>query len=141
MNKNIVYMKAHGHILIFSFPVVVLSLALGDYKHEPPGLAAIPPVVIVSPPVKREITDHYEYTARTAPVESVEVRAWVSGYLVKVNYVQSEAMGECYARLDRAPIDFTTVPRVGGDDYSLRHCVLACEYLPPSRPHCEWHRN
>jgi len=80
-------MKAHGHFLIFSFPVVILSLALAGCKREPPALAATPPpVVMVSPPVEREITDYYEYTARTAAVDAVEVRARVSGYLVKVNF-------------------------------------------------------
>src|SRR5437870_6727861 len=85
--EDSVDMKAHGHFLIFSVPVVILSLALAGCKREPPALAATPPpVVMVSPPVEREITDYYEYTARTAAVDAVEVRARVSGYLVKVNF-------------------------------------------------------
>src|SRR5438093_2667373 len=80
-------MKAQGHFLIFSVPVVILSLALAGCKREPPALAATPPpVVMVSQPVEREITDYYEYTGRTAAVDAVEIRARVSGYLVKVNF-------------------------------------------------------
>src|SRR5581483_409949 len=80
-------MKARGHFLFFSILVVTFCSAMGGCKREPPALAAIPPpIVMVSQPVEREITDYYEYTARTAAVEAVEVRARVSGYLVKVNF-------------------------------------------------------
>src|SRR5712692_5925298 len=80
-------MKAHSHFLILSVLVVTLCLALGGCKHEPPALAATPPpVVMVSQPVEREVSDYYEYTGRTAAVDAVDVRARVSGYLVKVNF-------------------------------------------------------
>jgi len=80
-------MKAPSHFLILSVPVVTLCLTLAGCKHEPPALAATPPlVVLVSPPVEQEIADYYEYTGRTAAVDAVEVRARVSGYLVKVNF-------------------------------------------------------
>lgn len=48
--------------------------------------AAAPPPVTVSYPVEREVTDYADYTARTAAVDSVELRARVSGYLDKVNF-------------------------------------------------------
>jgi RND family efflux transporter MFP subunit len=51
---------------------------------EAPAAAPIP--VMVSYPVEREITDYHDYTARTAAVDSVEVRAHVWGYLDKVNF-------------------------------------------------------
>src|SRR5205807_8560155 len=47
---------------------------------------AAPAPVTVSQPVQREVTDHADFTARTAAVDSVEVRARVSGYLDKVNF-------------------------------------------------------
>jgi RND family efflux transporter MFP subunit len=79
--------KAQDHLLMFSVLVVTFCLVLAGCKREPPALAATPPpVVMVSPPVEREITDYYEYTGRTAAVDTVEVRARVSGYLVKVNF-------------------------------------------------------
>ena len=50
------------------------------------GPPAAPPPVMVSYPVEREVTDHADFTARTAAVDSVEVRAHVWGYLDKVNF-------------------------------------------------------
>src|SRR6202163_269793 len=47
--------------------------------------AAAPPPVTVSYPVEREVTDYADFTARTAAVDSVEVRSHVWGYLDKVN--------------------------------------------------------
>ena len=99
-------MKAHGHFLIFSVPVVILSLALAGCKREPPALAATPPpVVVVSQPVQREITDYYEYTGRTAAKEAVEVRARVSGYLVKVNFQEGAVVkkGDLLFQIDPRP--------------------------------------
>jgi RND family efflux transporter MFP subunit len=80
-------MKSQDHFWILSVLVVTLGLALAGCKREPPALAAMPPpVVMVSLPVEREVRDYYEYTGRTAAKEAVEVRARVSGYLVKVNF-------------------------------------------------------
>jgi RND family efflux transporter MFP subunit len=42
--------------------------------------------VTVSYPIGREVTDYVDFTARTAAVDSVELRARVSGYLDKVNF-------------------------------------------------------
>src|SRR5262245_29989592 len=87
MNENIVDTKTHGHFLFFLILLAFLCLALAGCKREPPALAATPPpVVLVSHPVEREVRDYYEYTARTAAVKAVEVRARVSGYLVNVNF-------------------------------------------------------
>jgi RND family efflux transporter MFP subunit len=48
--------------------------------------AAGPPVVVVSRPIEREVTDYHDFTGRTAAVESVQVRARVWGYLRKINF-------------------------------------------------------
>jgi RND family efflux transporter MFP subunit len=99
-------MKAHGHSVILSVLAAPLCLALGGCKHEPPALAATPPpVVMVSPPVEREITDYYEYTGRTAAVDTVEVRARVSGYLVKVNFQDGRVVnkGDLLFQIDPRP--------------------------------------
>ena len=68
-------------------PVTGLCLALaGCAQHSAEGTAEAPPEVTVSYPVEREVTDYADYTARTAAVDSVELRARVSGYLDKVNF-------------------------------------------------------
>jgi RND family efflux transporter MFP subunit len=99
-------MKAQYHFLFFSFLAVLSHLPLGGCKHEPPALAATPPpVVMVSQPVEREIADYYEYTGRTAAVEAVEVRARVSGYLVKVNFREGSVVkkGDLLFQIDPRP--------------------------------------
>jgi RND family efflux transporter MFP subunit len=99
-------MKAHGHFLILSVLVITFCLALGGCKREPPALAATPPpVVMVSQPVERQITDYYEYTARTAAVKAVEVRARVSGYLVKINFQDGSMVktGDLLFQIDPRP--------------------------------------
>src|SRR5271170_4870121 len=45
-----------------------------------------PPQVTVSHPLAKEIVDYDEFTARVGAVNSVDVRARVSGYLQKVNF-------------------------------------------------------
>jgi RND family efflux transporter MFP subunit len=47
---------------------------------------APPPQVTVSQPVRREVVEWDEYTGRLEAVESVEVRARVSGYLQSVHF-------------------------------------------------------
>src|SRR2546426_4210309 len=104
--EDSVDMKAYGHFLIFSVPVVTFCLALAGCKREPPALAATPPpVVMVSQPVEREVSDYYEYTGRTAAVEAVEVRARVSGYLVKVNFREGALVkkGDLLFQIDPRP--------------------------------------
>jgi RND family efflux transporter MFP subunit len=71
-----------GTALMFGFCLVVAGCA----QAPPEAPTAAPPPVMVSYPVEREITDHADFTARTAAIESVELRARVSGYLDTVNF-------------------------------------------------------
>ena len=67
--------------------ILGFGLALAGCAQPPSeGPAAAPPKVTVSYPIEREVTDYADYTARTAAVDSVEVRARVWGYLDKVNF-------------------------------------------------------
>src|SRR4051812_17216627 len=67
--------------------VAGLCRALAGCAQAPPEApAAAPPPVTVSYPVEREVTDYADFTARTAAVDSVELRARVSGYLDRVNF-------------------------------------------------------
>lgn len=49
-----------------------------------------PPAVKIAQPVSRNVTEWDEYTGRLEAVESVEIRARVSGYLDKVNFKAGE---------------------------------------------------
>src|SRR5262245_59541220 len=109
-------MKAYDHFLIVLILIVPLCLALGGCKHEPPALAATPlPVVMVSQPVEREITDYYEYTGRTAAKDAVEVRARVSGYLVKIYFREGWVVkkGDLLFEIDPRPFQAVLVEAKG----------------------------
>jgi RND family efflux transporter MFP subunit len=70
---------------------------------EAPVTAPIP--VTVSYPVERDVTDYADFTARTAAVDSVEVRAHVWGYLDKVNFKEGALVkkGDVLFELDPRP--------------------------------------
>jgi RND family efflux transporter MFP subunit len=64
-----------------------LCIGLAGCAGAPSGSPAPAPTpVTVSHPVERYVTDHADFTGRTAAVDSVEVRARVWGYLDKVNF-------------------------------------------------------
>ena len=49
-----------------------------------------PPTVEVAHPLEREVTDYADYVGRTAAIDSVEVRARVTGYLQAVKFKEGE---------------------------------------------------
>jgi RND family efflux transporter MFP subunit len=65
--------------------LATLVASCGDQQKKQGG-APPPPKVTVATPVKRMLTDFDEYVGRFAAVDSVEVRARVSGYLDSVDF-------------------------------------------------------
>jgi RND family efflux transporter MFP subunit len=80
-------MRSHIPPLIVTALVLGSCLCLAGCGHPPmmPPPAGPPPVT-VSHPIEREVTEYADFTARTSAVDSVELRARVSGYLEKVNF-------------------------------------------------------
>jgi multidrug efflux system membrane fusion protein len=76
------------HLLIgqISLLVVVISTVVGCGSNAPPVAETPPPAVTVSQPVTREVVDQDDYEGRIAAVETVDVKARVRGYLIKVNF-------------------------------------------------------
>jgi multidrug efflux pump subunit AcrA (membrane-fusion protein) len=71
----------------FAPTVVVLLLPLVCGCHHSPAFGTkLPPKVTVAQVVEKEITEWNEYIGRTDAVESVELRARVSGYLTSVDF-------------------------------------------------------
>jgi RND family efflux transporter MFP subunit len=67
--------------------ILGLAVLIAGCARTPAAPAvSVPTSVTVSYPVEREVTDFADFTARTAAVDSVEVRARVWGYLDKVNF-------------------------------------------------------
>ncbi|WP_439628228.1 efflux RND transporter periplasmic adaptor subunit [Gemmata sp.] len=64
-----------------------LALAAGCGKSGDAGKAELPPpIVTVAPPAERTVTRYELATGRAEPLEQVEIRARVSGYLMDVAF-------------------------------------------------------
>ncbi len=70
-----------GIILIVLFSLNVLGCGKKSETVTPP-----PPEVIVSNPLKKEVTQFLEFTGTTAALEFVEIRARVEGWLDSVHF-------------------------------------------------------
>jgi RND family efflux transporter MFP subunit len=92
--------------------VMLLVVACGRQQPQGPP----PPKVTVARPVERELTDWDEYTARLEAVDSVEVRARVSGYLESVHFREGSLVkkGDLLFQIDPRPYE-AQLRRAQGD--------------------------
>jgi multidrug efflux system membrane fusion protein len=88
--------------------IIVLSLATlvvgcGDSAQK--AAAPPPPTVTIAKPVKRTVSDFDEYVGRFVAVNSVEVRARVSGYLDGVHFKDGQTVkqGDLLFTIDKRP--------------------------------------
>ena len=79
-------------VLLTGFWAIFLVAASGCQEADAPaGKSTIPPLQVkIAQPLSRNVTEWDEYTGRVEAVESVDVRARVSGYLDKVNFKAGE---------------------------------------------------
>jgi RND family efflux transporter MFP subunit len=89
-------------------PGFCLALA-GCARAPAEGPPAAPPPFTVSYPVERQVTDYVDFTARTAAVDSVELRARVSGYLEKVNFKEGMLVKKGAVLFEIDPRTYTAV--------------------------------
>lgn len=82
-------------------------LAVAGCGSKPQVVELPPPEVGVTRVIERDVADFFETTGRTAAVESVEVRARVSGYLVKINFTDGEEVepGKVLFEIDPRPYE------------------------------------
>lgn len=66
--------------------LAALAVAAGCTKPPPPLAPTKPPDVVVDKPVVTDVTDYEDFTGRTEAVESVEIRARVTGYLEEIHF-------------------------------------------------------
>ena len=86
--------------------LILLASALSACgQNQPSGGAPPPPTVTVAKPVQRGVIDHDEYVGRFVAVDSVEVRARVSGYLEKVHFRDGQMLkaGDLLFTIDKRP--------------------------------------
>ncbi len=86
-----------------SLIVIAAALAAPQARAQAPG--GPPPKVTVAKPVVREIIEQDQYTGRFDPIEFVEVRARVTGYLEKINFMDGATVkkGDVLFIIDRRP--------------------------------------
>jgi RND family efflux transporter MFP subunit len=68
-----------------------------------------PPAVTVAKPTTQTVVDYDEYVGRFVAIDSVEVRAKVSGYLDQVNFVDGQLVrqGDLLFTIDKRPLQNT----------------------------------
>jgi RND family efflux transporter MFP subunit len=68
-----------------------------------------PPAVTIAGPVKRVVVDQDEYVGRFVAIESVEVRARVSGYLDRIDFTDGQMVkqGDLLFTIDKRPFETT----------------------------------
>ena len=92
------------------WPVLLpVALALADCHQNPPNEqgGAPPPQVTVAKPTKKLVADTDEYVGRFVAVDSVEVRARVSGYLQAIHFTDGQMVkkGDLLFTIDRRPFE------------------------------------
>ena len=111
------------------------GLAAGCHQQQGPPPAQ-PPVVPVSQPVQRQVTDTVEYTGRTDAVQSVSVRARVTGYLTKMPFKEGAEVktGDLLFEIDPRPYQAQldqAVSQVGVAEAQLRLAQATLERAKP----------
>ena len=91
-----------------------MALALACFiancgERQQQGGAPPPPTVAVAKPIKRTVFDFDEYVGRFTAINSVEVRARVSGYLDKLHFKDGQLVkqGDLLFTIDKRPFQNT----------------------------------
>jgi RND family efflux transporter MFP subunit len=81
------------------------AFVAGCGQNQPQQAAPPPPQVTVAKPTQRTVSDYDEYVGRFVAVNSVEVRARVSGYLDQVHFKdgQDVKQGDLLFTIDKRP--------------------------------------
>jgi RND family efflux transporter MFP subunit len=89
------------------FAPLALVLIVAGCGEQKQAAAPPPPAVTVAQPVKRTVFDYDEYVGRFVAVNSVEIRARVSGYLDKVHFTDGQMVkqGDLLFTIDKRPFE------------------------------------
>jgi RND family efflux transporter MFP subunit len=93
-----------GLASVLALATLVASCGESKKPAGPP-----PPAVTVAEPVKRTVVDYDEYVGRFTAINSVEVRARVSGYLDKLHFKDGQLVkqGDLLFTVDKRPFQNT----------------------------------
>jgi RND family efflux transporter MFP subunit len=89
-------------------PLAIATLVAGCGERQQQG-GPPPPAVTVAKPVKRTVFDYDEYVGRFTAINSVEVRARVSGYLEGLHFKDGQIVkqGDLLFTIDKRPFKNT----------------------------------
>ena len=95
----------HGAGLALSLALATLVAGCGQSEAPKQAGGAPPPAVTVAKPIQRMLSDYDEYVGRFTAVDSVEVRARVSGYLDSVDFKDGQMVkqGDLLFTIDKRP--------------------------------------
>jgi membrane fusion protein, multidrug efflux system len=91
--------------ILLGFSLIAMA-ALAGCEQAPPEVAPLQaPVVPVSQPVQRSVTDYVDFTGRTDAVNSVNIVPRVTGYLVKMPFTEGALVkkGDLLFEVDPRP--------------------------------------
>lgn len=103
-----------------SIPMALLlgsTLIATGCRPQPERASPAPPVVRVSRPVERDVTDYAEFTARVAAIDSTDVRARVSGQIVSVPFEAGTLVrqGDVLVEIDARPFQAELEARIADE--------------------------
>jgi RND family efflux transporter MFP subunit len=83
----------------------IVMAVVGCDEKRPQAVDTPPPVVLVARPVERTVTNYQVFTARTQAVQSVDLKARVTGYLTKVLFKDGDLVkeGDVLFQIDDRP--------------------------------------
>jgi multidrug efflux system membrane fusion protein len=91
--------------LVLLFTALGLAVVVGCQQAPSQVAPAEPPVLPVSHPVQRRVTNYLDFTGRTDAVNAVDVRPRVTGYLVKTPFKEGSEVkkGDLLFEIDPRP--------------------------------------
>jgi RND family efflux transporter MFP subunit len=96
---------------VHAVPLAALVLLLAGCSESPQKQASAPPppTVTVAKPTKRVVVDQDEYVGRFVAIDSVEIRARVSGYLDRIDFTDGQMVkqGDLLFTVDKRPFQTT----------------------------------
>jgi RND family efflux transporter MFP subunit len=89
--------------------LLLATLVASCGEQQKQGGGPPPPAVTVAKPIKRTVVDYDEYVGRFAAINSVEIRARVSGYLDKLHFKDGQVVkqGDLLFTIDKRPFQNT----------------------------------
>src|SRR5262249_43819061 len=79
-------MKGNLKVASYGFCLLALAAVLCGCRGATGPVETKPPEVMVTEPIKKSVLDYEEFTGRMDAVDSIDVRARVTGYLDTANF-------------------------------------------------------